>query len=311
MPNRARVAVVALLLILVTSALFAQTTYYFKGDPADQANKVANDTVSSTIGTATFDTSPPTGTAPVTQIGSQFTNEDYVGNPLGIYWSGPFSGTVSGVLDLKWYWSTQNPETIALGGAVSVSVFADPDYAADRGQPQRLIGRAIVPLTGISATPTLIQSQIPVSGTVSGTLLIQVVPQFSDSGNGINVFYNSTTTPSSFTFHSAPQRVPFPAATPANGLPPRFSLFTPSAAQLASGLGIDANTVMLDYAFDHLGLHRIWGHVKADNEPALRLCEKLGYKLEGTLRAHRLRGTARVDLCVVGMLSEEWRAGHD
>lgn len=78
-----------------------------------------------------------------------------------------------------------------------------------------------------------------------------------------------------------------------------------------SGLGIDANTVMLDYAFDHLGLHRIWGHVKADNEPALQLCEKLGYKLEGTLRDHRLRGTARVDLCVVGMLSEEWRSGDD
>jgi hypothetical protein len=240
MPNRARVAVVALLICLITSALFAQTTYYFKGDPADQANKVANDTVSNTIGTATFDTSPPTGTAPVTQAGSQFTNEDYVGNPLGIYWSGPFSGSVSGVLDLKWYWSTQNPETIALGGAVSVSVFADPDYAADRGQPQRLIGRAIVPLTGISATPTLIQSQIPVSGTVTGTLLIQVVPQFVDTGTGINVYYNSTTTPSSFTFHSAPQRVPFPAATPATGLPPRFSFFTPSAAQLASGLGIDA-----------------------------------------------------------------------
>ncbi len=240
MSNRARVAVVALLIFLVSSALFAQTTYYLKGDPADQANKVANDTASGTIGTATFDTSPPTGTAPVTQLGSQFTNEDYVGNPLSIYWSGPFSGTVSGVLDLQWYWSTLNPETIALGGAVSVSVFADPDYSADRAQPQRLIGRAIVPLTGISATPTLIQSQIPVSGTINGTLLIQVVPQFADSGNGINVFYNSTATPSSFTFHSAPQRVPFPAATPANGLPPRFSLFTPSAAQLASGLGIDA-----------------------------------------------------------------------
>src|SRR5436305_11438306 len=82
MPNRARVAVVVLLICLITSALFAQTTYYFKGDPADQANKVANDTVSGTIGTATFDTSPPTGTAPVIQTGSQFTNEAYVGNPL-------------------------------------------------------------------------------------------------------------------------------------------------------------------------------------------------------------------------------------
>ncbi|MEA2337215.1 MAG: hypothetical protein QOE82_1222 [Thermoanaerobaculia bacterium] len=240
MPNRARVLVVAVLICLTSSALFAQTVYYFKGDPADQANKVANDLASSTIGTATFDTSPPTGTAPVVQTGSPFTNEDYVGNPLGIYWSGAFSGTLTGVMDVKWYWSTLNPETIALGGAVSVSIFADPDYAADRGQPQRLIGKAIVPLTGISAAPTLIESLVPVNGTVSGTLLIQVVPQFTDSGNGINVYYNSTTTPSSFTFHSAPSRVPFPAAPQASGLPPRFSLFTPSAGQIASGLGIDA-----------------------------------------------------------------------
>src|SRR6266851_376040 len=144
MPNRVRLVLVALAAFLLSTVLFAQTTYYFKGDPADQANKVANDTASGTIGTATFDASPPTGTAPITQTGSPFSNEDFVGNPLAIYWSGSFSGSVSGVLDLKLYWSTLNPETIALGGAVSVSVFADPDYTADRAQPQRLIGRAIV-----------------------------------------------------------------------------------------------------------------------------------------------------------------------
>jgi RimJ/RimL family protein N-acetyltransferase len=82
------------------------------------------------------------------------------------------------------------------------------------------------------------------------------------------------------------------------------SIVTPKERR--SGLGIDANATMLDYAFGHLSLQRVWGHVKADNEPALRLCERLGYRLEGTLRAHRLRGTDRVDLCVVGILREEW-----
>src|SRR4051812_40646127 len=112
MPNRARLVLVALVAFFLSTAVLAQTTYYLKGDPADQANKGANDAASGTIGTATFDTSPPTGTAPVTQTGSPLTNEDFVGTPLGIYWSGPFSGTVSGVLDLKLYWSTLNPETI-------------------------------------------------------------------------------------------------------------------------------------------------------------------------------------------------------
>src|SRR5258708_37305188 len=137
----ARPALTCLVLAFVfTTSVAAQTTvYYLKGDPADQANKVVNDTATGTIGTGTFDATAPTGTAPVTQTGSPFTNADYVGNPLGIYWSGSFSGSVSGVLDLSWYWSTANAETIALGGAVQVSVFADPHHAAARPPPQRLV----------------------------------------------------------------------------------------------------------------------------------------------------------------------------
>ena len=240
MPNRARLALFTLVVSLFSVALSAQTTYYFKGDPADQANKVANDTASNTIGTATFDTSAPTGTVPVVQTGPpSVVNADYVGNPLSIYWSGPYSGNLTGTLDFKWYWSTVNPETIGVGGAIQVSVFADPDYNADRAQPQRLIGRAIVPLTGIGPAPTLIESLVPVSGTVSSTLLIQVIPQFIDAGHGLTAHYNSTTTPSSFVLTTG-QRIPFPAGTPATGRPPRFSLFTPSAAQLGAGLGTDA-----------------------------------------------------------------------
>src|SRR5258708_37789018 len=122
MPNRASLVLAALVALLLSTTLFAQTTYYFKGDPADQANKVANDTASNTIGTATFDTSPPTGTAPVVQTGPpSVVNADYVGNPLAIYWSGPYSGNLAGTLDFKWYWTTGNPETIGGGGAIQVS----------------------------------------------------------------------------------------------------------------------------------------------------------------------------------------------
>jgi RimJ/RimL family protein N-acetyltransferase len=73
-----------------------------------------------------------------------------------------------------------------------------------------------------------------------------------------------------------------------------------------SGLGLDANTTLLDYAFHHLSLHRIYGHVKADNEAPLRVCKRLGFSLEGTLREHRLRNGVWVDLCVLGLLRSEW-----
>ena len=215
----------------------AEPLYYFNGQPTDQANKAT-----ATPGTATFGSIAPTSPVPITQTTSPFTNADFVANLLGAFWSGPFSGNVTGVLDLRWYWSTPNPEAVALGSDVEVTVFADPDYSAeaDPVQPNRIIGRAIVPLPGLTATPTLFQSLIPVSGNVQGTLLIQVVPQFVDSGEGIFVHYGSTMTPSFFSFHDAPARVPFPAASQASGFAPRYKTYTPTQEQLAAGLGIDA-----------------------------------------------------------------------
>lgn len=230
-------SVVVLIVLSLTFSLFADTNYYLSGEPGDQANKAT-----AAPGTATFSTNAPAGAVIITQTSSPFTNADFVANPLGASWTGAFSGTVTGVLDLSWYWSTANPATVALGCDVEVTVFADPDFSAeaDPAQPNRIIGRAIVPLPGISATPTLVQSLIPVSGTVQGTLTIQVVPQFVDSGEGVFVHYGATSTPSRFSFHAAPARVPFPAASQASGLAPRYKTYNPTPEQIAAGIGHDA-----------------------------------------------------------------------
>src|SRR5436190_1090071 len=217
-------------LFALTLTLHAQTIYYLNGDPADQANKVT-----STPGTPTFSTTAPAGAVPVTQLTTPFANADVVANPLAAFWSGAYSGNVTGVLDLKWYWSTPNPAALAIGTDLEVTVFADPDYTADDlAQAGKIIGRAIVPLSGISATPTLIENLIPVNGIVHNTLLIQVVPEFVDTGEGIFVQYGSPATPSSFTIHEAPPRIQFPAATQASGYPPRYKTFNPTPTTSAS-----------------------------------------------------------------------------
>lgn len=180
--------------------------FYFHGTPQDQANK-------STIpgGTATFDANPPTGTVPITQTTSPLANEDFVGNQLSAFWSGPFSGSVSGQLELSWYWSTTNPEAAALGAEVQISVFADPDYSSDNPvQPEKLIGRSFVVLSGIGPAPKQFVSDVPVNGTVAHTLLIQVVPRFVDTGEGLVAHYDSTATPSGFSFVATP---PAPTVT--------------------------------------------------------------------------------------------------
>src|SRR5438309_10945435 len=65
-------------------------TYFFHGTATDQANK------STPPGTATFNTTAPSATVLVTQTSSSLANRDLPGNALAAYWSGPFSGTLSG-----------------------------------------------------------------------------------------------------------------------------------------------------------------------------------------------------------------------
>ena len=208
--------------------------FYFHGTPADQANKA---TVPG--GTATFDGNPPTGTVPITQTTSPLANEDFVGNALSAYWSGPFTGSVSGLLELSWYWSTTNATAIAVGAEVQVSVFADPDYNSDNPvQPEKLIGGSNVVLSGLTPTPKQVTSDVPVNGTVAHTLLIQVVPRFVDTGEGLTAHYDATSTPSGFSFVAVP---PAPSVT----FDPLTQVgFAPSTTVSAHFMGAEPQTTL-------------------------------------------------------------------
>ncbi len=247
MSRTARKVALSLLVLLVlglgpgrfrspsAGAVAASPTFYFHGTQLDQANKSTTPG-----GTATFNQSAPTGAVPVTQTTSPLANRDFVGNPLAAFWHGPFSGTVSGQqLELKWFWSTTNAEAIALGAEVQVSVFADPDFsAANRVQPQKLIGRAFVNLVGIGPAPKEFVSDIPVSGTVVSDLLIQVVPRFLDTGEGLTVHYDSVSTPSRFSFVATP-----PAPTVVFDTATKVA-FAPSTTVTAHYLGAEPQTTM-------------------------------------------------------------------
>ncbi len=74
------------------------------------------------------------------------------------------------------------------------------------------------------------------------------------------------------------------------------------------GVGGEALSVLLDYAFGELGLYRVYLWVLAYNEPAIRLYRRLGFKEEGRLRAQVWRDGARHDVLVFGLLRDEWRA---
>lgn len=52
------------------------------------------------------------------------------------------------------------------------------------------------------------------------------------------------------------------------------------------GLGSDAIRTLLNYAFNHLNMHKVYCEVFADNEIALKLYEKCGFVKDGLFLKH-------------------------
>jgi len=200
MPRPLAIAIIVVLVLALLPAARARAatgTFYFHGKDTDQVDKQQALTSDTAIAAATFNTSAPTRTVPITQTTTGIANEDFVGNPLTLYWHGPFSGTVSGQLQLDWFWTSPAPTV------VSVTVFADPTYASPRSQPSKVIGRGLVNIAGASVASHM-TGAIFVKGTIASELLIQVAAVSLVTGNGIHVFYDSVDTASSFKFVDMP-----------------------------------------------------------------------------------------------------------
>ena len=72
------------------------------------------------------------------------------------------------------------------------------------------------------------------------------------------------------------------------------------------GYGTAATLALLEHAFDHLDLHRVWVDVPTYNPAARNMFEHLGFKHEGTLRKSRPHAGARHDSFVMGILKDEF-----
>ncbi|AKK03187.1 GNAT family N-acetyltransferase [Corynebacterium epidermidicanis] len=82
-------------------------------------------------------------------------------------------------------------------------------------------------------------------------------------------------------------------------------------AQSAQGCGINPamKLLMLKYAFEELGCAAVGIRTKWSNQQSRRAIEKIGFKLDGILRASaRHKNGALDDAVVYSMLSSEWPA---
>lgn len=74
------------------------------------------------------------------------------------------------------------------------------------------------------------------------------------------------------------------------------------------GYGSEATALVLDHAFDGLGLHRVALGVFATNPRAIACYERLGFVREGVLREAARWGDGWTDELRMAILDREWRA---
>ena len=82
------------------------------------------------------------------------------------------------------------------------------------------------------------------------------------------------------------------------------------AARRSGGLGSEAKHLLLEYAFERLGLHMVRSFVWSPNTRSAAALRKQGYRDAGRVVWTSLRGAEFVDDLVFDLLAEEWRANR-
>src|SRR4029079_9037486 len=97
--------------LMPSSVAAAAGTYWFHGQPSDQADKAVG------VAAATFSQTAPGVTAPVVQTTTGVANQDFVANLLTAYWHGAYpAGTLTGQLVFDWWWTA--PAATSVSGTV-------------------------------------------------------------------------------------------------------------------------------------------------------------------------------------------------
>jgi UDP-4-amino-4,6-dideoxy-N-acetyl-beta-L-altrosamine N-acetyltransferase len=74
------------------------------------------------------------------------------------------------------------------------------------------------------------------------------------------------------------------------------------------GVGSLMESWVLDYAFETAGLEKLNCEVLAINPAVIKMHQKFGFEIEGVRRQNILRDSQRLDVVLLGITKDEWRA---
>ena len=77
------------------------------------------------------------------------------------------------------------------------------------------------------------------------------------------------------------------------------------------GIASEASAEVLRFAFEDLGLNRVYATHVPRNPASGRVMQKLGMQREGYLRSHSFARGRYEDLIMYGIIAEDWRAGAE
>ena len=73
------------------------------------------------------------------------------------------------------------------------------------------------------------------------------------------------------------------------------------------GVMLEAERLLIDWAFNSLGLEKIWAEARPDNIASIITMKKIGLQVEGTLRCDKIVDGRRIDVLRLGLLKNEFK----
>lgn len=73
------------------------------------------------------------------------------------------------------------------------------------------------------------------------------------------------------------------------------------------GIMLEAECLLIDWAFNSLGLEKIWAEARPENIASVITMKKIGFHIEGTLRSEKVIDGKRVDILRLGLLKNDFK----